>query len=95
MDFILRPLVPMLVLWWVPFLILECGSRWLNEVMGSLVDGDVHGGFLEELLGHHGGLLKHGPHEDLILRSPVEVLDHRCVDDVRDAISNGLKALEE
>lgn len=69
MNFVLWPLVPTFVLQWVPFLLLRRGSIWLDEVMGSLVGGDVRINFLEELLGYRGSLLKEGPHEDLITRS--------------------------
>jgi hypothetical protein len=79
---------PTLVLQWVPFLLLGCRLRWLDEVSGSFIGGDVHVGFLEELLGCCGGLLKDGPHEDLVLRSSVEGLDHRYVKYVREAISH-------
>jgi hypothetical protein len=39
--------------------------------------------------------LKDGPHQDLIMRSPVEVLDHRRVGDVEDVVPHGLDVLEE
>lgn len=71
------------------------GSRWLDEVTCSLVGGDVHIDFLEELFDHCGGLLKDGPYEDLITRSLVEVLDHHRINDVRDVIPHGLETLEE
>jgi hypothetical protein len=76
-------------------LLLGCRLRWLDEVSGSFIGGDIHVGFSEELLGRCGGLLKDGPHEDLIPRSSIEVLDHRYVEDVREEISHALKTHEE
>jgi hypothetical protein len=41
MDFISRPLVLALVLWWVPLLLLGRSPRLLDEVASPLVSGDV------------------------------------------------------
>lgn len=76
-------------------LLLGCGLRWLDKVMGSLDDVDVHVSVSKELFGRCWGLLKDGPREDLITRSPVEVLDHHHVRDVEDTIPHGLEMLEE
>lgn len=80
-DFIAWPLVPMLVLRHVP-LLLWCGPRWLYEVMSSLIGGDVVISPLEELFGHNWSLLQDNTHEDIIVRLPVEVLNHQCTSDV-------------
>jgi hypothetical protein len=76
-------------------LLLGCGSTWLDKVTGSLVGGDVHTDFSEEMFSRPRGFLQDCPHEDLITRSLVEVHDHRRVDDVGDVIPHGLETLEE
>jgi hypothetical protein len=74
-------LVPMLVLRHVP-LLLWCGPRWLYEVMSSLIGGDVVISPLEELFSHNWSLLQDNTHEDIVVRLPVEVLNHQCTSDV-------------
>jgi hypothetical protein len=62
MDFIPRPLVPVLVLWWVSLLL--GWIPWLpDEVMGSFIGGDVDIKLSQELLGGRRGFLMYSPHE--------------------------------
>jgi hypothetical protein len=86
MDFFSRPLVLVLVLLQVPFL-RRGHELWLvDEVTGPLVSDDVDVVLMEELFGGHWSLLEDGLYEDLIMRPPIEVLDHCLITDVEDVI---------
>jgi hypothetical protein len=65
-----------------------------DEVLSSFVGGDVEVGLPEQLLGGSRCLLQYGPDEGRVIRSPVEVFDHRCFCHLRDMISHGLKPFE-
>jgi hypothetical protein len=54
----------------------RCGLRSLDEVLSSLVGGDVEVGFPEQLLGGSRRLLQYGSDEGRVIGSSVEVLDH-------------------
>jgi hypothetical protein len=68
--------------------------RSLDEVLSPFVDGDVEIHFPEQLLAGGWHLLQYGSDEGRVIGSPVEILNHCCLSDLRDAISHGLKPLE-
>jgi hypothetical protein len=68
--------------------------RSSDEVLSPFVSGDVEVRFPEQLLGGGRRLLQYGSDEGQVIRSPVEVLNHRCLSDLGDAIPHGLKPLE-
>jgi hypothetical protein len=72
----------------------RCGLCSSDEVLGSLVGGDVEVGFPEQLLGGSQRLLQYGSDEGRVIGSSVEVLDHGCLRDLRDTISHGLEPFE-
>jgi hypothetical protein len=72
----------------------RCGLRSSDEVLGSLVGGDVEVGFPEQLLGGSRRLLQYGSDEGRVIGSSVEVLDHGRFRDLRDTISHGLEPFE-
>jgi hypothetical protein len=96
MDLFTRPLLPALVG------LLVCVTPWCrwsrlhspNEVLSPFVGSDVEVHLPEQLLGSGRSLLQYGSDEGRVIGSPVEVLDHCCFSDLRDAISHGLKPLE-
>jgi hypothetical protein len=71
-----------------------CGLRSSDEVLGSLVGGDVEVSFPEQLLGGSRRLLQYGSDEGRVIGSSVEVLDHGRLRDLRDTISHGLEPFE-
>jgi hypothetical protein len=72
----------------------RCGLRSSDEVLGSLVGGDVEVGFPEQLLGGSWCLLQDGSDKGRVIGSSVEVLDHGCLRDLGDTISHGLEPFE-
>ena len=95
-DFFARSLLPTLV-----GLLIRVASRcrwcWLyssDEVLSSLVGGDVEVGFPKQLLGGSRRFLQYGSDEGRVIRSSVEVLDHGRLRDLGDAISHGLEPFE-
>jgi hypothetical protein len=72
----------------------RCGLCSSDEVLGSLVGGDVEVGFPEQLLGGSRRLLQYGSDEGRVIGSSVEVLDHSRLRDLRDTISHGLEPFE-
>jgi hypothetical protein len=93
MHFLLGPLVLLLVyvfLWrW------GCRLRVPDEVLGSLVGGDVDVRLPEQLFRGGRCLLKDSPDEGRVIGSVVEILDHGCLRDVRDVVPHCLKMPEE
>jgi hypothetical protein len=67
-----------------------CRLHSSDEVLGSLVGGDVEVGFPEQLLGSSWHLLQYGSDEGRVIGSPIEVLDHCCLRDLGDTIPHGL-----
>jgi hypothetical protein len=65
-----------------------------DEVLSSLVGGDVEVGFPEQLLGGSRRLLQYGSDEGRVIGSSVEVLDHGRLRDLGDTISHGLEPFE-
>jgi hypothetical protein len=65
-----------------------------DEVLSSLVGGDVEVGFPEQLLGGSRRLLQYGSDEGRAIGSSVEVLDHGRLCDLGDTISHGLEPFE-
>jgi hypothetical protein len=95
-DLFTRPLLPTLVgllvcvapwCWWRGF----CSS---DEVLSSFVGSDVEVHFSKQLLKGNRRFLQYGSDEGRVIRSPVEVLNHRRLRDFGDTISHGLKPLE-
>jgi hypothetical protein len=78
------------VAWWCCL----CGLRSPDEVLGSLVGGDVEVGFPEQLLEGSWRLLQYGSDEGRVIGSSVEVLDHDRLRDLGDTISHGLEPFE-
>jgi hypothetical protein len=72
----------------------RCGLRSPDEVLSSLVGGDVEVGFPKQLLGGSRRLLQYGSDEGRVIGSSVEVLDHGCLRDLGDTISHGLDPFE-
>jgi hypothetical protein len=72
----------------------RCGLRSSDEVLGSLVGGDVEVGFPEQLLGGSRRLLQYDSDEGRVIGSSVEVLDHDRLRDLKDTISHGLEPFE-
>jgi hypothetical protein len=72
----------------------QCGLRSPDEVLSSLVGGDVEVGFPEQLLGGSRRLLQYGSDEGRVVGSSVEVLDHSRLRDLGDTISHGLEPFE-
>jgi hypothetical protein len=95
-HFFARPLFPAFVglLVRVALWCCWCGLRSPDEVLSSLVGGDVEVGFLEQLLGGSRRLLQYGSDEGRVIGSSVEVLDHGCLRDLGDTISHGLEPFE-
>jgi hypothetical protein len=73
--------------WW-------CRFRSSDEVLGSLVSGDVEVRFSKQLFGDNRCFLQYGSDEGRVIRSPVEVLNHCYLSDLGNTISHGLKPLE-
>jgi hypothetical protein len=91
-HFFVRPLLPAFVglLVRVASWCCRCGLRSPDEVLSSLVGGDVKVGFPEQMLGGSRRLLQYGPDESRVVGSSVEVLDHDRLRDLGDTISHGL-----
>jgi hypothetical protein len=70
------------------------GFRASNEVLGMFIHGDVEVHLPEQLFGGDGCFLEYGSDEGRVIGSPVEVFDHRCLDDFEDAVPHGRKPLE-
>jgi hypothetical protein len=95
-NLIARPLLPTLV-----GLLVRVASwcRWCrlcssDEVLGLFVGGYVDVRLPEQLLGGIRCLLQYGSDEGRVIRSPVEVLDHRCFRNLGDSIPHGLKSFD-
>jgi hypothetical protein len=95
-HFFARPLLPAFVglLVRVASRCYRRGLRSPDEVLSSLVGGDVEVGFPEQLLGGSRCLLQYGSDEGRVVGSSVEVLDHGHLFDLRDTISHGLEPFE-
>jgi hypothetical protein len=95
-HFFVRPLLPAFVglLVRVASWCYRCGLRSPDEVLSSLVGGDVEVGFPEQLLGGSRRLLQYGSDEGRVIGSSVEVLDHGRLRDLGDTISHGLEPFE-
>jgi hypothetical protein len=72
----------------------RCGLRSSDEVLSSLVNGDIEVGFPEQLLRGSRRFLQYGSDEGQIIASSVEVLDHSRLCDLGDTISHGLEPFE-
>jgi hypothetical protein len=72
----------------------RCGLRSPDEVLSSLVGGDVEVGFPEQLLGGSRRFLQYGSDEGRVIGSSIEVLDHGRLRDLGDTISHGLEPFE-
>src|SRR6187455_3509182 len=94
--FFTRPLLPAFVGWLVRVAswCCRCRLRSSDEVLSSLVGGDVEVGFPEQLLGSSRRLLQYGSDEGRVIGSSVEVLDHGRFRDLGDTISHGLEPFE-
>jgi hypothetical protein len=95
-DLFTRPLLPTLVglLVRITLWCKRSRLRSLDEVLSLFVGGDVEVCFLKQLLGGGQRLLQYGSNEGRVIRSPVEILNHRYLSDLGVAISHGLKSLE-
>jgi hypothetical protein len=84
-NLIARPLVPTLVglLVRVASWCRRCRLCSSDEVMSSFIGGDVDVRLPEQLLGGIRCLLQYGSDEGRVIRSPVEVLDHRYFRNLR------------
>jgi hypothetical protein len=94
--FFARPLLLAFVGWLVRVASWGCRCRLCSsdEVLSSLVGGDVEVGFLEQLLGSSRCLLQYGSDKSRVVGSSVEVLDHGRLRDLGDAISHGQEPFE-
>jgi hypothetical protein len=95
-HFFARPLLPAFVglLVRVASWCCRCGLRSPDEVLSSLIGGDVEVGFPEQLLGGSRRLLQYGSDEGRVIGSSLEVLDHGRLRDLGDTISHGLEHFE-
>ena len=95
-HFFARPLLPTFVglLVRIASWCCWCRLRSSDEVLSSLVGGDVEVGFPEQLLGGSRRLLQYGWDEGRVIGSSVEVLDHGRLRDLGDTISHGLEPFE-
>jgi hypothetical protein len=95
-HFFARPLLPAFARLLVRVASWHCwrGLCSPDEVLSSLVDGDVEVGLPEQLLGGGRRLLQYGSDEGRVIGSSVEVLDHGCLRDLGDTISHGLEPFE-
>jgi hypothetical protein len=71
-----------------------CRLRSLDEVLSSLIGGDVEVGFTEQLLRGSRRLLQYGSDEGRVVGSSVEVLDHGRLRDLGDTVFHGLEPFE-
>jgi hypothetical protein len=65
-----------------------------DEVLSLFVSSDVEVRFSKQLLEGDRRLLQYGSDEGRVIRSPVEVFNHRCLSDFGDTVSHGLESLE-
>jgi hypothetical protein len=72
----------------------RCWLRSSDEILGSLVGGDVEVCLPEQLLGGSQRLLQYALDKGRVIGSSVEVLDHGRLRDLRDTISHGLEPFE-
>jgi hypothetical protein len=95
-DLFTRPLLPTLIglLVCVTPRCRRSKLRSLDEVLSPFIGGDVEVRFPKQRLGGGRRLLQYGSNEGRVIGSPVEILNHCCLSDLRDAISHGLKPLE-
>jgi hypothetical protein len=96
MNLFTRPLLPTLVVLLV-HVTPQCRRSRLHspdEVLSPFTGGDVEVHFPEQLLGGGQRFLQYGSDEGRVIRPSVEVLNHCCFGDPKDAISHGLKPLE-
>ena len=95
-HFFARPLLPAFVglLVRVASWCCRCGFCSSDEVLSSLVGGDVEIGFPEQLFGSSRRLLQYGSDESRVIRSSIEVFDHGRLRDLGDTISHGLEPFE-
>jgi hypothetical protein len=71
-----------------------CGLRASYEVLGMFIRGDVEVCLLEQLFGGGWRFLEYGSDESQVIGSPIEIFNHRCLDDFGDMVPHGLKPLE-
>jgi hypothetical protein len=71
-----------------------CRFHSSDEVLGPLISGDVEVRLSKQLFGGGRRFLQYGSDEGRVIRSPVEVLNHCCLSDLKDTISHGMKPLE-
>jgi hypothetical protein len=97
MHFLPRPLVPALVLLLVYVFLRRWGCRICvpDEVLGSLMSGDVDVHLPEHLFLGGGCLLEDSPDKSRVIGPTVKVLDHGCLCDIGDAVLHCLKMPEE
>jgi hypothetical protein len=72
----------------------RCRFRTSDEVLGTLVSGDVEVCLSKQLFGGGGRFLPYGSDERRVIGSSVEIFNHRCLADFGDAVPHGLKPLE-
>jgi hypothetical protein len=91
-HFFARPLDPTFVRLLVHVLpgCWRCRLHASNEVLGSLVGGDVDVRLPEQLFQVDECLLEDGSDEGRVIGSSIEILDHSCIRDFRNAVPHGL-----
>jgi hypothetical protein len=96
MHFFARPLLPAFVGLLVRVASWRCWCRFRSpdEVLSSLVGGDVEVGFSKQLLGGSWRLLQYGSDKGRVVGSSIEVFDHGRLRDLGDTISHGLEPFE-
>jgi hypothetical protein len=72
-----------------------CGFCASDEVLGPLIRGDVYVRPPEQLFGGGWCLLEYGSDEGRVIGSSIEVFNHSCLSDFRDAVPHRLKSFEE
>jgi hypothetical protein len=71
-----------------------CGFCASDEVLGPLIHGDVDVRLLEQLFGGGRCLLKYGPDESWVIRSPIEIFNHCRLSDFENTVPHCLKSFE-
>jgi hypothetical protein len=66
-----------------------------NEVLGSLIRGDVDVRLPEQLFRGGRCLLKYGPDKGRAVGSPIEVFNHSCLSDFKNMVPHCLKSFEK
>jgi hypothetical protein len=71
------------------------GLRASNEILSSLIHGDVDVHLPEKLFRGGGCFLKYSSDKNRIIGSPIEIFDHSCLSNLGDMVPHCLESSEE